>query len=146
VQNIIDCAAKGGNFMVGVGPNGNGEFHPVAKAQLLQTGRWLKINGEGIYATRARDADSWKQGENIRFTRSKDEKTVFAHCFEWPQNSLILESVKPKAGSEIYLLGAENPLDWKINSEGKLEITTPENISDQIPEDLKLAYSFKIEI
>ena len=30
IFNLVDIAAKGGNFMVGIGPNGNGQFHPEA--------------------------------------------------------------------------------------------------------------------
>jgi alpha-L-fucosidase len=42
-------------------PTETAQFHPVAEGvSLRQTGRWLKINGEGVYATRARDANSWK--------------------------------------------------------------------------------------
>jgi len=145
VENIIDCAAKGGNFMVGVGPNGNGEFHPVAKAQLLQTGRWLKINGEGVYATRSRDANSWKEGDSIRFTRAKDENIIYAHCFEWPGEQLVLKTVKPEKSTKIYLIGNKNPLKWEQNAAGELVIKTPESLLNSIPEDLRLAYSFKIE-
>jgi alpha-L-fucosidase len=145
VENILDCAAKGGNFMVGVGPNGNGEFHPVAKAQLLQTGRWLKINGEGIYASRARDANSWKEGDSIRFTRAKDENIIYAHCFEWPGEQLVLKTVKPEKSTKIYLIGNKNPLKWEQNAAGELVIKTPESLLNSIPEDLRLAYSFKIK-
>jgi alpha-L-fucosidase len=28
VHNLVDVVAKGGNFMAGIGPNGNGQFHP----------------------------------------------------------------------------------------------------------------------
>lgn len=146
VHNILDCAAKGGNFMVGVGPDGNGEFHPVAVEQLRQTGRWLKINGEGVYATRARDAENWKEGENIRFTRSKDQKFIFAHSLEWPLGQLVLKTVKPKRGSKIYLLGNEEPMDWWINESGYLVIETPATIMNTIPEDQRLAYSFRIRV
>ncbi|HDR52681.1 MAG TPA: hypothetical protein ENN90_13865 [Mariniphaga anaerophila] len=144
VHNIIDCAAKGGNFMVGVGPNGNGEFHPVAKAQLLQTGKWLKQNGEGIYATRPRNASFWKENENIRFTRTKDERSIYVHCFDWPGEQLILETVKPEKGAQIFLVGNNQALNWKFNQMGNLEIETPKNLLDQIPEELQLAFTFKI--
>ena len=63
IQNLVDCAAKGGNFMVGIGPDEDGRFHPTAIAQLKQVGQWLKANGEGIYATRARDGDLWKESD-----------------------------------------------------------------------------------
>jgi alpha-L-fucosidase len=146
VKNIIDCAAKGGNFMVGIGPDGKGQFHPEAQRQLRQTGRWLRVYGESIYATRARDASSWKEGDNIRFTRSKDEKIIYAHCFDWPSGELTLKTVKPKKGSKIYLLGIDTPLEWEQNGAGELVIKTPESLLYAIPEDLRLAYSFKIKI
>ncbi|HLP74077.1 MAG TPA: alpha-L-fucosidase [Bacteroidales bacterium] len=146
VENILDCAAKGGNFMVGIGPDGNGRFHPEAERQLRQTGRWLKINGEGVYATRARNASVWKEGDNIRFTRSKDEKTIYAHCFNWPEDSLILKTVKPEKGSNIYLIGNDSPLKWQLNDNGDLVIETPESLLNSIPEELRLAYSFRISV
>ena len=65
--------------MVGIGPDEQGTFHPTAVAQLKEVGRWLKVNGAGIYATRARAGDLWSEGEHIRYSRSKDGKMVFSH-------------------------------------------------------------------
>ena len=47
VRNLVDTAAKGGNFMDGIGPDGDGHFHPTAVSQLKEVGAWLKINGRG---------------------------------------------------------------------------------------------------
>ena len=145
-HNIIDSAAKGGNFMVGIGPDENGRFSPTAINQLREVGRWLKTNGEGIYATRARDDENWNEGENIRFTRSKDYKTIYAHCFKWPGKKLSLKTIKPESGSEIYLLGSNKPLKWEINASGELDITTPANLLRQVPKDEQLAFTFKIQV
>ena len=38
--------------MVGIGPNGNSQFHPESIRQLKAAGEWLRINSEGIYGTR----------------------------------------------------------------------------------------------
>src|SRR5512140_1552039 len=51
VKNLVDAVAKGGRFMVGIGPDANGQFHPTAIQQLQQAGAWLKTNGPAIYAT-----------------------------------------------------------------------------------------------
>ena len=72
VRNLVDSVAKGGGFMVGIGPDGDGRFHPTAVSQLKEAGEWLKVNGAGIYATRPRDGDLWSDGPDIRFTRTKD--------------------------------------------------------------------------
>lgn len=145
VRNLIDSAAKGGNFMVGIGPDADGNFESTAMKQLSEVGQWLKINGEAIYATRAREGDLWKEGEKIRFTRSKDNKTVFAFCYEWPGENLTLTTVKAEENSKIHLLGVSKPLDWK-NSDSGLEIKLPENIRSGMSETHKLAYAFKIPI
>lgn len=64
--------------MVGIGPDGEGRFHPTAVSQLKELGEWLTVNGSGIYSTRARDAQLWSEGTDIRFTRTKDKQTIYA--------------------------------------------------------------------
>jgi alpha-L-fucosidase len=147
VYNIIDCAAKGGNFMVGVGPDENGKFHPTASEQMKQAGNWLKNCGQSIYETRARIGENWKEGDNIRFTRTKDNKTIYAHCFEWNENQLILKTVKPKKGSDIHLLGVKSKkLSWTYDENRGLIIQTPLDLKNTIPEEQQLAFSFSIQI
>ncbi len=137
IDNLVDCAAKGGNFMVGIGPDGDGRFHPAAVSQLEEAGRWLKVNGEAIYATRARPGNLWKEGEEIRFTRSKDQATVYAISLVRPGATLILGSVTARPGSQIRLLGQDEPLNWRQTERG-LEIEVPA----AAPEEP--AYAFKI--
>jgi D-alanyl-D-alanine carboxypeptidase len=55
VHHLADTVAKGGGLMIGVGPSSHGEFHPEAIRQMKAAGAWLKVNGEAIYATRARE-------------------------------------------------------------------------------------------
>jgi alpha-L-fucosidase len=145
VKNLIDSAAKGGNFMVGIGPDGNGEFEPTAIQQLNEVGNWLATNGEAIYATRSRNDELWKEGDNIRFTRSKDHKIVYTFCFEWPGDKLVLQSVKAREGTRIYLLGVKKPLTWKQTANG-LEISLGKDIRGKIPVENNLAYTFKIQV
>jgi alpha-L-fucosidase len=133
--------------MVGIGPDQNGRFSPEAINQLKQVGQWLKTNGKGIYATRAREGELWKEGDNIRFTRSKDQKTIFAHCFEWPGDQLILKTVTAKSGSKIILQGHENiALKWTNDPSKGLVIQTPESLKNRIPKEEQIAYSFSIEV
>jgi alpha-L-fucosidase len=146
IKNLIDCAAKGGNFMIGVGPDENGKFHTTAVEQMKQAGRWLKTNGTSIYATRARDTESWKEGDNIRFTRSKDSKTIYAHCFDWPGETLLLKTVKPRDGSKIVFLAIQKEVRWKYDSTKGLIINTPKELLSSIPGDEQIAFTFEIKI
>jgi alpha-L-fucosidase len=145
VQNLVDSVAKGGGFMVGVGPSAHGQFHPEAARQLKATGDWLKVNGEGIYATRARDGSLWSEGDSIRYTRSKDRRTAYAHAITWPGKQLMLTSIKPKAASNIYLLGTPEPLQWKYDSAQGLMIAIPEQFQNEAARPCQHAWTFKIE-
>jgi len=142
IDNLVDAVAKGGSFMVGIGPDGIGRFHPVAIRQLLETGKWLRVNGEGIYATRARDV--WKEGENVRFTTTKDRRYTYAFLLAWPGRELVLTSVRPAAGSEIFLLGYAKPLHWTY-SPGRLVIALPAALQDPAARPCVSAWGFRME-
>jgi alpha-L-fucosidase len=131
VDNIIDTAAKGGSFQVGIGPNALGRFHPTAVEQVKQVGGWLKICGPGIYATRAREGDLWREGDAIRFTRSKDNATIYCFALQWPGKTLQLRSVRPLAGSQITMFGYPDGLRWNYDAANGLNIQIPEALASE---------------
>ncbi len=141
VHNLVDTVAKGGNFMVGIGPGKNGTFHPEAIKQLEAAGDWIRVNGEGIYGTRP--LATWKEGEHIRFTASKDKGTVYAFILEWPGNELSIASVRPKDKSHVVMLGNEAPLDWRMEG-STCRIRVPESLSERKP--CEHAWCFKMQI
>jgi alpha-L-fucosidase len=146
IDNLIDCAAKGGNFMVGIGPDGNGRFHTEAVRQLRQTGEWLASNGAAIYATRARDGELWREGGHVRFTRSKDRRTEYAFLLEWPGEELVLRSIKPRKHSTMSLLGYDGGLQWKYDSSRGVVISLPPAIREKLTATAQLAYVIKIDV
>lgn len=143
VSNLIDIVAKGGNFMVSIGPDENGKFHPVAVERLECAGEWLKVNGEAIYKTRP--WVTYKEGEHIRFTRSKDSKYIYVISLKWPGETLKLKSVRPRAGSRIFMLGVKAPLEWRMEESEGLIIDIPKNLQAEANHPCKQGYAFKIE-
>ena len=142
VHNIIDCAAKGGSFMVGVGPDETGWFHPQAIRALEGAGEWLRVNGEAIYATRARKI--WFEGQRIHYTCSKDNQTVYAIVQGWPGRRLKLASIRPEDVRSVSLVGASMPLAWRPLDEGIL-IELPKTLQRAESRPCQYAYCFKIE-
>ncbi len=53
IQNLVDCASKGGNFLLNVGPTSLGEIPGPSVDRLAEVGKWLKTNGEAVYGTSA---------------------------------------------------------------------------------------------
>jgi alpha-L-fucosidase len=144
ISNLTDVVAKGGNFMFGIGPDSTGKFAPEAIQAIKEAGAWLKVNGQAIYATRSRAGDLWKEGDAIRYTRTKDQKTIYAISRAWPGDILNLRTVEPKKGSKIYLLGWKEPLAWNYTTATGLDISIPSQLQDESKRPCKMAWSFKI--
>jgi alpha-L-fucosidase len=116
IHTLIDVVSKGGNYLLNVAPTPDGTFEDEAYEILAEIGRWMKVNGEGIYGTRLREPFS--EGETVRFTRSKDGRIVYAFALEWPGEVFHLRSVRAREGSEIRLLGHDRPLEWSQGGDG----------------------------
>jgi len=70
---------------------------------------------------------------------------VYAVSLGWPGDQLTLHHVKPEPGSEIYLLGYDQPVAWSFDDADGLTITLPEALQDETLRPCKYAYSFKID-
>lgn len=50
--NLVDCRRYGCNFLLNVGPMGNGLLKPLDKAILQEIGKWVRVNKGFIYEAR----------------------------------------------------------------------------------------------
>lgn len=71
IHTLIDIVAKGGNYLLNVGPDADGKLPETAIQRMKEIGEWLKKNGYAIYGTRP--LYPYAKG-NIRYTQSKDGK------------------------------------------------------------------------
>jgi len=122
IHTLVDVVAKGGNLILNIGPTPEGTFEKTALLRLQEIGRWMKINGKAIYATRKWKI--WQQGEDIRFTCSKDGKTINVFALKWPGSTLTIKSLNLAKGSNVSLLGDDQSLVWK-NIDKSLIIQLP---------------------
>jgi alpha-L-fucosidase len=142
VDTLIDIVSKGGNFMVGIGPDLAGRWHPKALEAIRYAGDWLRVNGEAIYATRP--CAACRQDENLRFTRSKDGRYLYAIALAWPGKRIVIRNARAKTGSEVHMLGVTTPLDWSGIGDG-LVIHLPEGLQGERSRPCRQAWVFRIE-
>ena len=128
IDMFVRIVSEGGNLLFVVNLDAQGAIPPLELARLRSIGEWLKVNGEGIYATRAYSVNS--EG-TTRFTRSKDNSTVYAIVKEFgADNSISLRSVRPAAGSKVTMLGCDELLKWSYDEQsGTTTVTLPKGFA-----------------
>ena len=84
IQNLIDIASKGGNYLLNVGPTNEGLIPQPSIDRLKVVGKWLKTNGEAIYGTTASPFAYVSFG---RCTRKNDK--LYLHVTKYPTDGLI---------------------------------------------------------
>jgi len=74
IHMLVDIVAKGGNYLLNIGPDAEGRIPDEAVSRLKEVGTWLKANGQAIYSTRP--LYPYSKGDK-RYTQSKDGKRKY---------------------------------------------------------------------
>lgn len=90
IRNLIDCASKGGNYLLNVGPTAEGTFPQPSIDRLREIGEWMAINSEAIYGTTASPFTRLPWGRCTTKTGPGNETTLYLHVFDWPENGQLL--------------------------------------------------------
>jgi alpha-L-fucosidase len=108
IRLLIQTRAKGGNFLLNVGPKPNGELPIEEEERLREIALWMFVNSDAIYAVRpwviTNEGDIW-------FTKKKDSQTLYAMVESdtpWPRatwKEFTLHSVRATAKTEVSVLG-----------------------------------------
>jgi len=166
IRMLVDIVSKNGNLMLNIPLQRDGQPDSDEIEVLKGIGAWLKINGEAIYATRP-----WKvygEGpatrrfekghfsgqvdvekapftpEDIRFTQSKDGRTLYAIVLEIPRDrkvtvtSLGIRSECWPGGIRSVRLVGGGKLTFSRDEAG-LHVSLPEKF------DGKMAFALKIK-
>jgi alpha-L-fucosidase len=143
IHMLVDIVAKGGNFLLNVGPSPEGELAPDAYQRMLELGAWMRINGGAIYSTRP--VAPYKEA-NICFTRAVSGAVNAIYLAEKDETAMpgviAIRSFQPAPGSAVYLLGYDTPLSWESNGPGML-VRIPEILRNNPP--CKHAWVLRIE-
>jgi len=128
VRTLVEVVAKGGNLLLNVAPDARGRWDDGAYDRLAAIGRWLQVNGEAIYGTRAtlpcREGDLFftanKQGD-VRYAIVAPPKGEI-------ERRLLIQSFHPVADSEVRLCGHDEPLPWLLRDDGSFVVELPEQL------------------
>jgi len=102
IMNLAQCAAGGGNYLLNIGPRGDGSIPEPSARILTEVGRWLKRNGKAIFKT-----DRCEAGRSLfaGFTRRGNTLYVLAH--HWPGSNWAIAGLRTKVKSARLLATGE---------------------------------------
>jgi alpha-L-fucosidase len=127
IRNLCRIVARNGNYLIGFGPDGNGQFDPTVYARLKEMGTWLKLNGEAIYDTRP--VAPYERGDCV-FTGKRDG-TIYAIVLAkddkapMPEKIVIPAELTAKA-DKITLLGFASGLSAGETQNGQTTMVFPD--------------------
>jgi alpha-L-fucosidase len=96
IRNLVDIVSKGGNYLLNVGPTGQGIIPQGAVNDLQAVGAWMNVNGEAIYGT---TASSLPQPSWGRITQKGT--MLYLHVFDWPDNGKLSVSGLDRTGDNM---------------------------------------------
>jgi len=143
IRLLVSTVSAGGNLLLDIGPAADGTIPVIMQQRLLEIGKWLKVNGESIYGTRAfitsKKAEQINPETNKTIFFTKKDNSLYITCLRWPKTGIVLSGVNSTAALKASLLGSDRPVS--VTRSGKNIIISPPALT---PDDNELAYVFKV--
>jgi alpha-L-fucosidase len=127
ILRLVEIASRGGNFLLNIGPKGDGEIPEATIRILKKVGPWINRNAESIYGTTANPFGELPWG----YCTVKDNK-LYLFVRDWPQNSILtLSGLKNKVTSA-YLLKDRSTVLSVTREEEQTKIRLPSEAPDNL--------------
>ncbi|MGE0001032.1 MAG: alpha-L-fucosidase [Fimbriimonadaceae bacterium] len=143
VENLVDCASKGGNYLLNVGPKADGTIPAESLERMSQVGRWLDQYGEAVYGTSAGPLP--RQAAWGRVT-SKPGK-LYVVVFDGNAKEVTLSGVRAMVTRIYPLSGASEAgsLMYRPDDAG-LTIPVPDSAADPLARVLVIEHEGPVEV
>ena len=142
IHMLVDIVAKGGNLLLNIAPSPQGEWQQGAYDLLKEYGDWMDVNSPAIYGTKP--IAPYKE-KNICMTQNKEGNVFLCYLAAEGEHTIpseiIVESLTPKRGAKIKMLGTHTNVRWSPLDKG-FKIKVPEKIRSNPTS--KYAWVFKL--
>ena len=135
IRNLVDIASKGGNYLLNVGPTGEGLIPEASVERLQEIGDWMKVNGVGVYGTTASPFTQQLPWGRCTTKISGDTTTLYLHVFDWPADGHLFVPGLGNSIESARLLAGGQKLAWENRQDGvviSVPATAPDKISSTV--------------
>jgi alpha-L-fucosidase len=94
IRNLITCARDGGNYLLNIGPKGDGSIPEESVRIMTAVGKWMDRNGHTIYES---ERCQPRRSNYASFTRKGN--TLYMHVHFWPGDTLAISGLRTKVTS-----------------------------------------------
>ncbi|MCK5135903.1 MAG: alpha-L-fucosidase [Bacteroidales bacterium] len=120
IHDLLNVVSAGGNYLLNIGPTGDGTVIPFEKQVLQGMGKWLKENGEAVYGTHT--VSHHKQDWGV-ITSAPGK--IYLHVMDFPENTkLVVKGIRSEI-QKIYPLSDPGQLLHAKKKNGDLIIEVP---------------------
>ena len=143
----MDAVSKGGNYLLNVGPTGEGEIPEANVKTFREIGAWMKVNGEAIYGAGrtpfGEELGAYSTTEKNRhgkfvFNEKKDWRCttkpgkLYITLFSWPKGEFELKGVKGQVTKAVLLADPDRkPLSFRQEAQN-VTVSLPANAPDAL--------------
>jgi len=118
IQNLVNSASKGGNYLLNIGPKSNGEFPQESIDRLKGVAAWMKDNSESIYGTTRTPFARLNWGRCTKKEFVNGTK-LYLHIYDWPKDGkLELPGLRSKVEAAYFLADMQTPVKIETTEEG----------------------------
>lgn len=138
LRSLINVVSFGGNFLLNIGPKGDGSVVPFEREVLEEMGAWLKAHGEAIYAT---EASPFRQQYDWGKITRKDKQLYLILSGSYPADGQISLDIPGRK-----LLKAEGPVAAQAQKGNVVTLSVPQSaFTDQTIEVVQLTFDQPVE-
>lgn len=118
IRQLIFCARFGGNFLLNIGPRGDGSIDSEQAARMEAIGRWMAVNGESILGTKR---TTYAAAEHILGSVTVRDNFLYFHITTWPDPPARIAGIKVPICS-IRLLATGQELKYQQSADGTVTL------------------------
>jgi alpha-L-fucosidase len=125
VRNLITCSRDTGNYLINIGPKGDGSIPEESTRIMTAVGKWMDRNGQSIYKS---EQCQPRRSAYASFTRTGN--TLYMHIHFWPGDTPVVAGLMNQVKSARMLATGK---EIKFQQE-KLRVKFP-GLPEKAPDD-----------